>query len=100
MEQAFNLPINNGPFVTYTGSGVFTTTLGTMPAQTWNDSNYYRDVVIETLSVASGPNPVEGALAVATPVFQWAPGDGARFHDVYMGTTPDRGPADRVTVHR
>ncbi len=96
-EQAFSSPINNGPLVTYVGSGVFTTTLGTMPTQTWNNSNYYRDVVVETLAVASGPNPANGALAVVMGLFQWAPGDGARFHDVYLGTTPDLGPADRVT---
>jgi len=93
-ERAFDSPINNGPLVTYVGSGVYTTTLGTMPTQTWNNSNYYRDVVIETFAIASGPNPANGALAVTAPLFQWAPGDGARFHDVYVGTTPDLGPAN------
>ncbi len=93
-EHAFDAPINNGPFVTYVGSGVYTTTLGTMPTQTWNNSSYYRDVVIETFAIASGPNPANGALAVTAPLFQWAPGDGARFHDVYVGTTPDLGPAN------
>jgi hypothetical protein len=73
-EQAFSAPINNGPLVTYVGSGVYTTTLGAMPTETWNNSNYYRDVVIETLSTASGPDPADGAL----------------------GTTPDLGPADYV----
>ncbi len=95
-EHAFDAPINNGPLVTYVGSGVYTTTLGTMPTQTWNNSNYYRDVVIETFAIASGPNPANGAPAVTAPLFQWAPGDGARFHDVYVGTTPDLGPANLV----
>jgi hypothetical protein len=27
-------------------------------------------------------------------LFQWAPGDGARLHNVYIGTTPDLGPAN------
>jgi hypothetical protein len=97
-EQAFSSPINNGPLVTYMGSGVFTTTLGTMPMQTWNNSNYYRDVVMETLAVASGPDPADGALAVVMGLFRWAPGDGARFHDVYLGTTPDLSPGDRVAA--
>jgi hypothetical protein len=95
-EGAFNSPINNGPFVTYVGSGVYTTTLGAMPTQTWNNSNYYRDVVIETFMVASGPDPADGALAVTAPLLRWAPGDGARLHDVYVGTTPGLGPANLV----
>jgi len=95
-EGAFNSPVNNGPLVTYVGSGVYTTTLGAMPTQTWNNCNYYRDVVIETFAIASGPNPANGALAVTAPLFQWAPGDGARFHDVYVGTTPDLGSANLV----
>ena len=95
-EGAFNSPINNGPFVTYVGSGVYNTTLGAMPTQTWNNCNYYRDVVIETFAIASGPNPANGALAVTAPLFQWAPGDGARFHEVYVGTTPDLSSANLV----
>jgi hypothetical protein len=97
-EGAFNSPINNGPFVTYVGSGLFGTTLGDMPEQTWNNSNYYRDVVVETLPVASGPNPADGALAVVVGLLMWTPGDGARFHDVYLGTTRDLGPGDRVAI--
>jgi len=95
-EGAFNSPINNGPFVTYVGSGVYTTTLGAMPTQTWNNCNYYRDVVIETFAVASGPDPANGALAVTAPLFRWAPGDGARFHNIYIGTAPDLGAANLV----
>jgi hypothetical protein len=95
-EHAFDAPINNGPFVTYVGSGVYATALGTMPTQTWNNCNYYRDVVIETFATASGPTPANGALAVTAPLFQWAPGDGARFHDVYVGTTPDLDSANLV----
>jgi hypothetical protein len=94
--NAFDTPINNGPFVTYVGSGVYATALGTMPTQTWNNCNYYRDVVIETFTTASGPTPANGALAVTAPLFQWAPGDGARFHDVYVGTTPDLDSANLV----
>ncbi len=95
-EHAFDAPVNNGPLVTYVGSGVYATALGTMPTQTWNNCNYYRDVVIETLVIASGPNPANDALAVTAPLFQWAAGDGARFHDVYLGMTPDLGPAHLV----
>ncbi len=97
-EGAFSSPIKNGPFVTYAGSGVFTTTLGAMPDQTWNNSNYYRDVIVETLPIASGPNPPDGELAVLMGVFQWVPGDGARSHDVYLGVTRDLGPGDRVAT--
>ncbi|MCL5279290.1 MAG: DUF4082 domain-containing protein [Planctomycetes bacterium] len=49
-EHAFDAPINNGPLVTYVGSGVYNTTLGAMPTQTWNNCNYYRDVAIEDAS--------------------------------------------------
>ena len=95
-EHAFDAPINNGPFVTYVGSGLYNTTLGAMPTQAWNNSSYYRDVVVETFATASGPKPANGALAVTAPLFQWAPGDGARFHDIYVGTTPDLGAANLV----
>jgi hypothetical protein len=41
----FNSPINNGDLITYTGSGVYTTTIGTIPTLTFQNSNYFRDVM-------------------------------------------------------
>ncbi len=43
--NGFGVPITNGNLITYTGSGVFTTSLGTMPTSTYNNGNYFRDVV-------------------------------------------------------
>jgi hypothetical protein len=41
----FDAPIVNGHLHTYTGSGVYSTVLGAMPTSTWNNSNYFRDIV-------------------------------------------------------
>ncbi len=45
---------------------------------------------------ASNPIPADGAMDVLAPLLQWTPGTGATVHDVYLGTTPDLGPADLV----
>lgn len=43
----FNAPINNGDLVTYVGSGVYATSAGSRPTMTYQNSNYFRDVVFE-----------------------------------------------------
>ncbi|QJD85178.1 DUF4082 domain-containing protein [Cohnella herbarum] len=43
--QGFANPISNGNLVTYSGSGVSTTAIGTMPTYTFNNTNYFRDVL-------------------------------------------------------
>jgi len=43
---------------------------------------------------AKSPNPADGAVGVQTPLFRWEAGYKGVFHEVYMGTTPDLGPAD------
>jgi hypothetical protein len=43
---------------------------------------------------AHTPTPGEGAIGVNIPLLQWKPGTDALFHNVYLGTTPDLGPAD------
>jgi hypothetical protein len=86
----FDAPITNGPLVTYVGSGVFTTTLGTMPTQAWNNSNYFRDVVLGDVLVAGSPVPTAGAVDVPRDaVLSWKPGKFAGTHDVYFGTSAD-----------
>ncbi|MFI5910102.1 DUF4082 domain-containing protein [Dactylosporangium sp. NPDC051541] len=44
--HGFDSPIVNGNLHTYTGSGVFSTTLGAMPTTSFNNTNYFRDVVV------------------------------------------------------
>jgi len=44
--------------------------------------------------VAKNPDPASGAQNVTSPLFQWTAGDGAIFHQVYIGTKPTLGPAD------
>jgi len=44
-DLGFDTPIVNGHLHTYTGSGVYTDILGTMPTLTWQNSNYFRDIV-------------------------------------------------------
>jgi len=43
---------------------------------------------------ARKPDPANGALDVAVPLLQWAPGGTALFHNVYLGTSPDLTEAD------
>jgi hypothetical protein len=43
--QGFASPIVNGHLHTYTGSGLYSTALGTMPALSWQNTNYFRDIV-------------------------------------------------------
>jgi regulation of enolase protein 1 (concanavalin A-like superfamily) len=49
---------------------------------------------------ARNPNPADGATGAGTPLFQWEPGDGALFHDVYIGTTPDLTEANKVATRQ
>jgi len=45
---------------------------------------------------AGNPSPPDGATDVTMPLLQWKAGSTAVFHAVYLGTTPDLGPADIV----
>lgn len=44
-NHGFDTPIVNGHLHTYAGSGVYTLTPGAMPTATWENTNYFRDVV-------------------------------------------------------
>jgi len=46
--------------------------------------------------VAKDPDPADGTIGVGAPLFQWKAGYKAVLHEVYMGTTPELGPADLV----
>jgi hypothetical protein len=43
---------------------------------------------------ATEPSPADGAKDVVAPLLRWTPGATATAHDIYLGTTPDLGPAD------
>ena len=43
---------------------------------------------------ATAPDPANGAIGVTMPLFKWTAGYKAVVHEVYVGTTPDLGPAD------
>jgi hypothetical protein len=45
---------------------------------------------------ARKPDPPDGAEGVTLALLSWTAGDSAAFHDVYLGTTPDLGPANLV----
>jgi len=40
------------------------------------------------------PEPADGTVNVAVPLFRWTPGETALFHDVYFGTSPELTEAD------
>jgi hypothetical protein len=48
---------------------------------------------------ASNPKPEDGATGVVMPLFQWTKGATAVYHDVYLGTQPELGQAERVATH-
>jgi hypothetical protein len=50
-------------------------------------------------AMAREPNPADAAAAVLMPLLRWTAGEGAMLHDVYLGTSPDLGPADLVASH-
>ncbi len=45
---------------------------------------------------AFGPSPADGAQDVGTPLFTWQPRETALWHNVYLGTDPNLGPAQLV----
>ncbi len=47
---------------------------------------------------ASAPDPTDGATDVVQPLLRWTAGSGAVFHNVYLGTTPDLGPEQLVSL--
>jgi hypothetical protein len=46
---------------------------------------------------ANTPSPADGTVGVFMPLFQWAKGDGAIFHNVYVGKTSDLTQANLVS---
>ena len=52
--------------------------------------------IVPSFAKARNPNPADGNLAVMMALFRWSAGDGAVFHDVYLGTTPELGPEQLV----
>jgi hypothetical protein len=43
---------------------------------------------------AKSPSPADGAVGVQMPLFSWGAGYKGVLHEVYLGTSPDLGPAD------
>jgi hypothetical protein len=48
---------------------------------------------------AKQPDPADGTVGLQLALFRWTGGELAAFHDVYLGTSPDLGPADLVGPH-
>jgi len=46
--------------------------------------------------IAWKPDPANGAQGVLQPLLRWSTSDTAVLHDVYLGTSPELGPQDRV----
>jgi len=54
---------------------------------------------VQTLALyprAMSPDPADKAEGVTIPVLKWKPRQTAMWHDVYLGTSPEFGPADLV----
>jgi hypothetical protein len=119
-EWVHNAGVKKGATLTYYRNGIqmgASTTVGqTMDAnpfyiggdpvgERWNgqlsDVRLYNRALTDAEILAAGsqpkarkPNPANGALNVAMPLFQWTAGDGALFHNVYLGTSPSLTDAD------
>ena len=52
--------------------------------------------ILPKFDKARDPSPSDGAAGVAMGLLTWTAGDGALLHNVYVGLTPDLGPADLV----
>ncbi len=52
--------------------------------------------IAEWTGKAKNPTPANGAVGIATPLFQWTKGDTAVFHNVYVSTTADLTEANLV----
>ncbi|MBW4550087.1 MAG: DUF4082 domain-containing protein [Aphanocapsa sp. GSE-SYN-MK-11-07L] len=64
-ENGLATPVKNGDLTA--SKGVFNTAPGSLPTQSWNSSNYFRDVVfVPTLSSPAG---TPGSLAFSAPTF-------------------------------
>jgi hypothetical protein len=50
--------------------------------------------------LAVNPSPANGDTGVTQPLFSWTGGDGAIFHNVYFGTTPDLTAANLVAPNQ
>jgi regulation of enolase protein 1 (concanavalin A-like superfamily) len=48
---------------------------------------------------AYNPIPADGAAGVTSSLLKWTAGDTAKWHDVYLGTSPDLTEADRKANH-
>ena len=68
-----------------------------------DDVRYYSRVLAEAevkklafRPKAHKPDPPDGAASVTTPLLRWTAGSSALFHNVYLGTGPELGPAALV----
>ncbi len=68
-----------------------------------DDVRYYSRVLAEAevkklafRPKAHNPDPPDGAAAVTMPLLKWTAGTSAQFHNVYLGTGLELGPADLV----
>jgi hypothetical protein len=55
--------------------------------------------VVPAFNKAREPNPANGATDILMPLLRWTAGDGAVFHNVYLGTSSDLGQAQLVGPH-
>jgi len=45
--------------------------------------------IVPAFTKARAPNPANGATGVQMPLFRWTAGDGAKFHNIYMGASAE-----------
>jgi len=71
---------------------------GTRDAEAFNGDAAFAPVlyVEYVIRAATDPIPADGGVSGRAPLLQWAKGVTAASHNVYLGATPDLGPADLV----
>ena len=84
----------------FTGSidevGYFHTILAAEDIEMIMDVGLAEIISGEAYAKARNPDPPDGAEGVVAPLLRWESGSTAQWHDVYLGTTPDLGPANLV----
>jgi hypothetical protein len=62
-------------------------------------ANFLSTAIVPSVK-ARLPIPISGTLNQPFPLLQWSPGDGAFFHNVYLGTSPNLTEADQKSFHQ
>ena len=62
-------------------------------------SDLYNDIE-PSFAKAEKPSPADGATGVTMPLLQWSPGENAKLHSVFLGTSAELTAADQIAARQ